>query len=348
MVKKTLPKAIDRATLTLDFEKATPYNTELCRLAHSILEKRIKETAIKIHSIPSRIKSFESFLDKVDRYQSKSPFTEITDIVGLRVICLFLSDIENIGNLIKENFELLKEDDKIDDSEFTSFGYMSVHFIVRLGNTYKKTIYSDISEIPFEIQVRTIAMDAWANISHYLDYKTDQDIPKELKRDFYALNGMFYVADKHFQLFFERREEKHEEIFGVFEKGTKEDTSNQPINLDTLTVYLSEKFADRRSANAHQISSLVNELTECGYQNIGEIDEMLDKTAKAFEKYEEDHPPSSGKFVDVGVVRVSAEIMSDDFIKILYGTFDSNKALMTSGIEAATKRYAPYRAQLQN
>ncbi|MBI4489516.1 MAG: hypothetical protein HY694_10565 [Deltaproteobacteria bacterium] len=56
------------------------------------------------------------------------------------------------------------------------------------------------SAVPFEIQIRTIAQDAWASISHYLDYKKESDIPAQLRRDFYALSGLFYVADRHFAM----------------------------------------------------------------------------------------------------------------------------------------------------
>jgi putative GTP pyrophosphokinase len=108
---------------------------------------------------------------------------------------------------------------------------MSVHHIVRFGSKHKGERYDNIKNIPFEIQVRTIAMDAWANISHYLDYKTEQDIPTELKRDFHALSGMFYVADKHFQLFFEQRSKKQKAIAEVFEKGSKKNKYDQPVIL---------------------------------------------------------------------------------------------------------------------
>jgi len=45
-------------------------------------------------------------------------------------------------------------------------------------------------------------MHAWSIISHYLDYKTPNAVPSELKRDFNALSGLFYVADQHFEMFF--------------------------------------------------------------------------------------------------------------------------------------------------
>jgi len=95
--------------------------------------------------------------------------------VGLRVVCLFLSDIERVAKVVKESFEVLEEDNKIEGREISSFGYMSFHFTVQMKRSFSGPRYDAIASIPFEIQVRTIAMDAWATTSHYLDYKSDVD-----------------------------------------------------------------------------------------------------------------------------------------------------------------------------
>ena len=58
----------------------------------------------------------------------------------------------------------------------------------------------EVTGKPFEIQVRTIAQDAWASVSYHLDYKKEETIPVELRRDFYALSGLFYIADQHFKI----------------------------------------------------------------------------------------------------------------------------------------------------
>lgn len=247
------------------------------------LREEIGNTEIKIHSIPSRIKTLDSFQKKVNLYRIEEPFKTINDIIGLRVICLFLTDIEKIGDIIEKTFELIKKDDKIDNSKFASFGYLSVHYIVKLGKEFSGTRYNNISDIPFEVQVRTIAMDAWANISHYLEYKTDKDIPEELKRDFYALSGMFYVADKHFQMFFEQRQEKTEEIAQVFEKGQQENINSQPINLDTLKAFMREKFSDYEASD--DISDLVENATNAGLKTIGEINSLVEKNKAGAEKF---------------------------------------------------------------
>src|SRR5207237_2679158 len=106
----------------------------------------------------------------------KDPLNEIHDTVGIRVVCLFLSDIARVGALIRERFSVLVEDNRIEGTDVSSFGYMSLHFDVTMKQEHKGPRYDSISGLPFEIQVRTIAMDAWANVSHHLDYKSDKDL----------------------------------------------------------------------------------------------------------------------------------------------------------------------------
>jgi putative GTP pyrophosphokinase len=345
MKKKSF--TLDKENTIREFNSRKPLFEELQTTANLILRKKLKEADIKIHSIPSRLKDVDSFCGKIERFQIENPFENIKDVVGLRVICLFLSDISKIGDIIRKNFTVITEDNKVDDSKLASFGYLSVHFIVKLGDAYENTVYSDIKDLPFEIQVRTIAMDAWANISHYLDYKTDQDIPKELKKDFYALSGMFYVADKHFQLFFEQREEKQDEILDVFERGTKRDIFSQPINLDTFTAYLKSKFPKRKKSGAQAISILANELLESGYKTIGDIENLINRGMEAFIKYEKEFPPGSGEFSNIGVVRIIAEISDENYLQLLAGRIANEFRTKDEYIEHWNKTYEPYRKFLK-
>ena len=63
---------------------------------------------------------------------------------------------------------------------------------------FETDIIDNNKKFLFEIQIRTITQDAWASISHYLDYKNEISIADELKKDFYALSGLFYIADTQF------------------------------------------------------------------------------------------------------------------------------------------------------
>ncbi|WP_442601834.1 GTP pyrophosphokinase [Paenibacillus sp. KN14-4R] len=284
-----------------------------------IIKLKLESVNIKINKIESRIKSEDSLKSKVERKEITNPFDEVRDILGVRIVCLFLSDVEKIRNSINDVFEILEEDNKIDNSDLNSFGYMSVHFIVKLNDEYRGPRYDAIKGLLFEIQVRTMTMDAWANISHYLDYKTEKDIPKDLKKDFFALSGLFFVADKHFELFFNSRQNAKEQLIEQFEQHQSQE---EDINIDSLNAYMEVKFPDRKRSDAKAISSLVDDLYQFGLTKISEIDAMISRTWDAFLLYESERPPHSepGRiFNDVGVIRIILRIVNEEYYKFQYG-----------------------------
>ncbi|MBK5482693.1 hypothetical protein JFV29_12450 [Peribacillus sp. TH16] len=299
---------MDFTTDYLDYLKPyktnVPFYNSLIDEALFILDKEIKALDIKTQPISFRVKDEVSFINKVKRKEIKEPFKEITDFVGLRVVCLFRSDIKRIETIIKDNFLLIEEDNKIDGNQ-TEFGYMSYHYIVKLKEEYSGPRYDEIKGISFEIQVRTISMDAWANISHYLDYKTVNDVPASLRKDFNAISGLFYVADTHFEVFFQEtlknKEETEEKIEHLLE-----DTDNkeiEEINFDSLRVYLNKKFPERVHSQDKTISDIVNELLSFDYKTINQLDEVVNKTLNAALKYEAEFPPVGEIFEDGGIMR---------------------------------------------
>jgi ppGpp synthetase/RelA/SpoT-type nucleotidyltranferase len=306
-----MPKKPDKAQARTVFDRNEPIYKRLAEEVEFILEHELAKAALKYHSVVSRVKKFDSFWSKAQRKDMENPFT-MTDIVGVRVVCLFLSELKKVGAVIKECFHVLSEDDKIEGQDAASFGYMSLHYDVSLKKTYSGARYDQLVGLACEIQVRTIAMDAWASASHYLDYKTDKDVPAELKRDFYALSGLFYVADQHFEIFFRSREQTKELV--TAELQSDRPNLEQEINLDNLTAYLQNRFPDRRKLDAKSMSELVQELTAAGYKTLKQIDDILDAAWNAFAAYEKDHPPlDMPQFAQVGVVRVAVDLWDDDF-----------------------------------
>lgn len=172
---------------------------ELCVTAKYRLFTEISKKKIKIHSLEDRIKTFDSFLDKMKRKKTKEPFREIQDLLGLRIVCLFRSDLYSIRTIIRDIFEVIEEDNKIDNTAANIFGYMGIHFIVKLKNVSGED-QMPIGDLPFEVQLRTIGQHAWASISEYLYYKQETSVPRNLRRDFYALSGLFHVADSQFEI----------------------------------------------------------------------------------------------------------------------------------------------------
>lgn len=306
-----------RDRLKTEYDKLRPRLERLEEEAKFILSSKLKKQRVKIHSVSSRVKDFSSVYDKLQRKSAKTRLHDINDLVGLRVVCLFLSDIEKIGRIIKKEFNVVYEDNRIEGYEVSSFGYMSVHFIAQIKDEYSGPRYDMIKGQNFEIQIHTVLMDVWAVISHYLTYKQDIDVPRNLVRDFYALSGLFYVADTHFELFYKASEESRRKTVENVKRRTLART--QEINSDSVAAYLDLKFPDREKPEPKDVSELVTELTQAGYQSIAEVDRAVKKASEAFAAAEKERPPEGKrglKFAQVGALRNCLDLVDKNFLKL--------------------------------
>jgi putative GTP pyrophosphokinase len=290
------------------------------RLASEVefaLEAIAERADIKVHSVSSRVKTAESIEDKARRKELDDPLNQVTDIVGIRVVALFLTDIPRLDALIRESFDIRESDDKVTEGDPASFGYMSVHYLATLGAQHSGPRYDGLERLLFEIQTRTVVMDSWANVSHHLDYKGASSIPEDLRKDFFALSGLFYVADKHFELFAERARESQVRAREEFEQ---ESTEEIEINLDTIEAYLAERYASRSRSDRASVSEFVEEIARAGYTEIGAFEKALDRGEPQFLEYEKVHPPKSpdSRFLALGAARISLALADLAFATQLY------------------------------
>ncbi len=163
--------------LRQEFEQRLP---DLKKMKDGIaisLQQNISHKKIPFDAVNGRVKEFDSFMEKIRTKKLRNPFQEITDIVGIRVICLYRDDIEEIKNVVCDTFEVISDDDKTDSEESDRFGYSGSHVIARLGNKQNASVPQSLHDLCFEIQIRTIAQHAWASISHHLFYKKSHYCP---------------------------------------------------------------------------------------------------------------------------------------------------------------------------
>ena len=181
---------IDREAISQTYNRTRPLYEAVIQEAVFILNSRITEQAIKIHGIEHRAKELQSILDKCSRKNCSDPFAEFVDIAGVRVICLFRPDISTIQHIVSESFDVLDVDDKIAESG-NPLGYVSLHMTCKMKSEYRGPRYSAISDLRFEVQLRTLCMHCWAAVSHYLDYKGEWDVPAHMRLSLNALGEPF-------------------------------------------------------------------------------------------------------------------------------------------------------------
>ncbi|MFI7068516.1 GTP pyrophosphokinase family protein [Kribbella sp. NPDC050124] len=240
----------------------------LCGEAIFSMKSELSGAGIKFHSVTGRVKDLEGFLEKIERKNYDDPFVQTQDLVGIRIVCLFLSDIQKIETIVANMFDVISKDDHIESGPVDSFGYMSVHYVCKLGSRHVGARYSGLTEQAFEVQIRTIVMDAWANISHQLAYKGELSVPEGLRRDFHALSGLFYVADQHFELFSKHAQDAQASAKAAIETNEAQDLD---INLESVIALLREIYPNHTQAPRKAVAEFVEELPLLGYDKIGRL-----------------------------------------------------------------------------
>lgn len=127
-----------------------------------------------------RIKTIDSIKGKLVRKPDlySTPY-EIYDILGFRIICYFSNDVDLDAKLISENFKVdwnrSKDKRKLIDAK--SFGYVALHYVCALPERY-----GELSNLWFEIQIKTILQHSWAEIEYDLGYKSEFEVPRRIQK----------------------------------------------------------------------------------------------------------------------------------------------------------------------
>ncbi len=150
---------------------------------------RMKHSYVPIHHMQSRLKSFESLMDKAERYGIEDPIhnldtvrAEVFDIAGIRVVCNYREDIYTMSELLlkQSDVDLIKIKDYCKNPKPS--GYRSLHVVISIP----VFLVNSKTTVPVEIQFRSIAMDTWASLEHELKYKNKgaltEDIQKQLTK----------------------------------------------------------------------------------------------------------------------------------------------------------------------
>lgn len=142
-----------------------------------LLEIRHRRTIF--YNIKYRIKDFDSAKEKCERKnynntpEGEAPRFDIEtihermlDIAGVRVITVYPDDVYLVAKAIKNELVVIHEDDYIKTPKES--GYSSLHLIASVQVT---SINGNKKNVPVEIQLRNMIMDAWATIDHDSRYK---------------------------------------------------------------------------------------------------------------------------------------------------------------------------------
>ncbi len=254
------------------------------------------ETPNVIYRVKDReecIKKFErKYLKRLEEERKEYEIKDyITDIIGLRVICYYETDIDAIYKILSDNLRVIDLTNKIEKLEEKDdvFGYKALHLNLALDDERKKLPeYKRFSDLNFEVQIRTIVQDAWSVLDHKIKYK--KNIPHQLKRRINRMAALFELADQEFINI------KNETI--KFEEEIKQQKSSSmtisssrnihvptPLDAFTFLKIAQDKFPDYEFYG-YKIDGFVDELKEVD-PNITEdiLRKALDNASEILEDY---------------------------------------------------------------
>ena len=123
---------------------------------------------------------------------------EIPDVVGLRIITYYADQIDNVKNVILEEFAMLGQPDDKRIAGPREFGYSALHIdFLYLQSRLDHTEYKRFQGNRFEIQITTVLGHAWAEIHHGW-YDAKPAPPTDDERRFSRLAAVLDLADQEF------------------------------------------------------------------------------------------------------------------------------------------------------
>ena len=152
--------------------------------------------------------------------------------------------------------------------------------------------YSAYKDIIFELQIRTTLQHSWAEIEHGLGYKSQYEIPKDIRRRLTRLSAALELLDEEFVYIAKEVDEYNKGIVHI-EKVLKTD-----INVNSLIQYVNTsprinsilerlhteyQFKFERDSELISQSRLIQRFHYMGYTYINELDDFVENHMKEIE-----------------------------------------------------------------
>jgi hypothetical protein len=248
-----------------------------------------------IAAVSGRVKSREECVKKFSlKYQTvleeqNTPYEikdHITDLIGLRIVSLYETDVSKIKDALAKEFEVIEVTDKISAMEARedSFGYKGLHVDLKLKSPrVEMKEYKRYSNLRFEVQIRTIIQDAWSVLDHKIKYK--KSIPISMKRRINTLAALFELADREFYNIKIKTDDQQAEARDKLDQTI---SITEELDAFTFLAIVEDKFSEF-NFQPHKIDGFVAEIVEYsnGTLKIKDFKEIFEKEFNDVEQYKE-------------------------------------------------------------
>lgn len=231
----------DRAALAKEYSALDGIRRKVVRDIEMIVDEALQLFNPR-PMVKARAKDFDSWYKKLIRIMQKNDDKKnrppVTDLLGIRVVCPFIEDLDEVELQLRKTFDVVEIERKGSNHSFKEFGYESTHLLI----TIPESVVSNRGPCGVdvaEIQIRTILQDAWAEVEHELVYKAEfSPFDSPMKRKLAAVNASLSLADIIFQEIRDYQRQLNREL------GKRRESFFKKIEENTDATILNERKMD--------------------------------------------------------------------------------------------------------
>lgn len=175
------------------YKHEVDFYEEVCRHAKEELEDALQEAGIRAivtcrAKKPRKLKQKLLQRDRTRHYESfRDIYEDIADLAGVRVALYLPADRAAVGEIIEEVFVPVREPKVFprDRDDHDGMGYVATHYLVQLRPEGLRPDKDELryADTNIEVQVASVLMHAWAEVTHDLIYKPQKGplTPEEVR-----------------------------------------------------------------------------------------------------------------------------------------------------------------------
>lgn len=203
LIDGSIPVRQGMSGILAEFDNSQELYNDFRLYCENIARQILRAYGLRVHIVESRLKTRKSLSEKLQRpTKDYKLLTDVTDLAGIRIITYFDDDVDRVGQVIENEFEIdrARSVDKRKALGTNQFGYSSLHYVVSLISARCGLIECRrFKDLVCEIQVRSVLQHAWAEIEHDLGYKASSNVPDDISRRFSRLASTLEGADLDFR-----------------------------------------------------------------------------------------------------------------------------------------------------
>lgn len=225
-----------------EFKRRRYLYEQLVRAVRPLLQRLAADHGVEVALIEDRVKEQDSLEHKIGRPDKAGKYEkldDITDLCGLRIVLFTNEDCVVMSEAISQNFTIDLENSVVKSDSYSDdrFGYLSTHLIASLPqNRVALFEFRHLADLKMEIQIRTVLQHAWAVLDWKLRYKTEKEVPRELRRKLFRISALLEAADEAFS----DLQLSAVNLRSEYDKDIRTGKFGIPLNRDSLQSFLSQ------------------------------------------------------------------------------------------------------------